>query len=135
MPKQPQMKTFGEFVAEDLASDHEFREEWERLAVARAVASKVIGYRADHGIAQRQLAEELGLPQPQVARLESGEYDPSDETLARLSSVLGMTFTKTFAPAHREQELRAAGAKAEASDNAIVASYHKRESAALFTAT
>jgi ribosome-binding protein aMBF1 (putative translation factor) len=86
------LKTHGELVAEELQDD-EFREEWDRLAFARAVAVKVIEYRADHGLSQRQLAEQLGLPQPQVARLETGEHDPSQRTLTRLAGALGIEFT------------------------------------------
>jgi hypothetical protein len=43
-------------LAEDL-QDPEFRAEWERTAVARAVAIRVVGYRAEHGLTQTQLAK------------------------------------------------------------------------------
>ena len=132
---RPRTKTFGEAVAEDINADESFHREWERLAVARAVAAKVIGYRADNELSQRDLAGRLGLPQPQIVRLESGQYDPSDETLALLSSKLDMTFTKIFAPASREKELRREGQRAEENRRATVATYHKRDSIALFTAS
>jgi transcriptional regulator with XRE-family HTH domain len=132
---QPATKTFGEAVAEDINADESFHQEWERLAVARAVASKVIGYRADNALSQRDLAARLGVPQPQIVRLESGDYDPSDETLALLSSKLDMTFTKIFAPASREKELRREGERAEEDRRATVATYRKRNSIALFTAS
>ena len=72
--------------------DPAFRAEWERTAVARAVATRVIAYRAEHGITQTELARRLGMKQPAVARLEAGEHNPSLETLARLSSALGIDF-------------------------------------------
>lgn len=34
-----------------------------------------------------------GMRQPNIARLESGEHEPSLSTLARLSSVLGVDFS------------------------------------------
>jgi ribosome-binding protein aMBF1 (putative translation factor) len=72
--------------------DPVFRAEWERTTVARAVAIRVIEYRAEHGITQTELARRLGMKQPAVARLEAGEHTPSLDTLARLSSALGIDF-------------------------------------------
>ncbi len=96
-----QLKTHGELVADELQDD-DFREEWERLAFARAVAVKVIEYRADHGLSQRQLAEQLGLPQPQVARLETGEHDPTHRTLTRLAGALGIEITISITGENRQ---------------------------------
>ena len=100
--KLTKMKTHGELVAEEQLLDPDFHREWERLAIARAVAARVIAYRADHGVSQRNLAEVLGMPQPQVTRLESGECHPSNQTLSRLASRLGMEFTINIVPAKRE---------------------------------
>lgn len=72
--------------------DPAFRAEWERTAVARAVAIRLVEYRAAHGITQTQLARRLGMKQPAVARLEAGDHNPSLETLARLASSLGIEF-------------------------------------------
>jgi transcriptional regulator with XRE-family HTH domain len=100
--KLTKMKTHGQLVAEQQLVDPEFNREWERLAIARAVAARVIAYRGDHKLSQRDLAKLLEMPQPQVTRLESGEYHPSNETLSRLASELGMEFTISIAPAKRE---------------------------------
>jgi ribosome-binding protein aMBF1 (putative translation factor) len=72
--------------------DPAFRAEWERTAVARAVARRVVEHRAEHGLTQTALARRLGMKQPAVARLEAGEHNPSFETLGRLSSALGIDF-------------------------------------------
>ncbi|MGQ0824230.1 MAG: helix-turn-helix transcriptional regulator [Actinomycetota bacterium] len=69
-----------------------FRAEWERTAVARAVAARVVEYRVEHGLSQTALARQLGMKQPAVARLEAGEHNPSFGTLARLSNALGIEF-------------------------------------------
>jgi predicted XRE-type DNA-binding protein len=93
-------QTHGTLVAEEMMADAGFREEWERLAFARAVAAKVIAYRADHELSQSALARVLGIPQPQVARLEAAQHQPSDAMLRRLTT-LGMEFTINYAPAGR----------------------------------
>jgi transcriptional regulator with XRE-family HTH domain len=96
--KLSELKTNDEILQEEL-QDAEFRAEWERTALARAVALAVVRYRGDHGLSQRNLAERLGMKQPQVARLEVGEVNPSMETLMRVSAQLGIEFTIDVRPA------------------------------------
>ncbi len=91
-------KTSEQVLAEDLASDPEFRAEWQRTALARAVAIELVRYRGQHGLSQRALAQLVGMSQPQIARLELGEYNPRMETLVRLSSSLGLEFRIEIRP-------------------------------------
>ncbi|MCA1846051.1 MAG: helix-turn-helix domain-containing protein [Actinobacteria bacterium] len=84
-------------IAQNL-KDPAFRAEWERTAVARAVALRVLQYRTEHGISQTELARRLEMKQPAIARLEAGEHNPSFETLARLSSALGIEFHIAVTP-------------------------------------
>lgn len=91
--------------AKDVLAKHlenpAFRAEWERLALARAVAIAVVGYRVKHQLTQAQLARRLGVRQPHVARLELGEHTPSIEMLQRLSRMLGLRFIVEVAPARK----------------------------------
>jgi transcriptional regulator with XRE-family HTH domain len=91
--KLSEMKTNDELIAEQLRADPEFRAHWERSALARAVAVAIVRYRAEHDLSQRDLAQRLGMKQPQVARLELGEVNPTMDTLMRISSRLGIEFT------------------------------------------
>jgi transcriptional regulator with XRE-family HTH domain len=93
------MKTNDELIAEQLLSDPEFRAEWERSALARAVAVAVIRYRVQRELSQRDLAKVLGMEQPQVARLERGDVNPGMDTLMRVASGLGIEFTINVRPA------------------------------------
>jgi ribosome-binding protein aMBF1 (putative translation factor) len=78
--------------------DEAFRREWERTALATAVAIRLVEYRAEHGLSQRALAAKLGMKQPAIARLEAGDHTPSIETLVRLSRGLGMRFRLDITP-------------------------------------
>jgi DNA-binding XRE family transcriptional regulator len=98
-------KTHEEVLAEHLASDPEFAAEWERLALARMVAVQLIGYRADHGLSQRGLAELLGVSQPRVVELESGEKNPQIETLLKITAAIGLEFAIDIAPVGQEPKL------------------------------
>ena len=87
-----------DILAEQLANDPEFRAEWERTALARAVALAVLGYRVRHGLSQTELAKQLGIRQPHVSRLELGEHNPTPEILQRLASKLGLRVVLEIAP-------------------------------------
>lgn len=94
-----ELKPNDQLVAEHLRADPEFRVKWGRTALARAVAVAIVRYRGEHDLSQRELAERLGLKQPQVARLELGEVNPSVGTLMRVSAKLGIEFTIDVRPA------------------------------------
>ena len=70
----------------------------EELALMREVAGRITAYRGKHRLSQRALAEQLGMPQPNLARLEAYMHTPTLETLARLSRGLGITFSIDITP-------------------------------------
>ena len=86
-------------------ADPAFRAEWERTALARAVALRLVRYRAEQDLSQRGLAERLGMTQPQVARLERGDVNPTLETLMRLAGALEIEFTIDVRPSARSARL------------------------------
>lgn len=103
--KLSDLPTHEEVLAEHLDADPEYRREWERTALARAVAVKAISYRAEHGLSQTALAKRLRMTQPAVARLESGEHNPTFPTLLRLSDALGIELAIDIAPTGKEPQL------------------------------
>jgi ribosome-binding protein aMBF1 (putative translation factor) len=88
----------GEEVLADELRNPAVRQEWERTALARAVAVRIVEYRAQHGLSQTALARRLGMKQPAIARLEAGDHNPSLDTLARLAHGLGMEFHIAITP-------------------------------------
>jgi ribosome-binding protein aMBF1 (putative translation factor) len=99
------LKTHEALLAAELAADPEFREKWERLALARAIADEVIRYRAEHGLSQKKLADQLGMKQPQVARLELAEVEPDPATIARVVGVIGVELAVSYVPAEEAPAL------------------------------
>jgi DNA-binding XRE family transcriptional regulator len=97
--------THGELVAETLNTDSEFRAEWERLAPARKLAVELVRYRAEQKLSQTALAERLGVSQPRVAKLESGEHNPDFDTVAHIVGVTGIEFCFDFVPEGRKSKL------------------------------
>jgi len=77
-------------VIDEHRQDEQFRAVWDSTAFAREVANRVILYRTEHSMSQRELAEIVRLVQPQIARLEKAEHQPSVETLVKLSRATGL---------------------------------------------
>ena len=104
-------KTFDALVAEEQLADPSFRAEWQRLAPAREFAATLLHYRADHKLSQRALAKKLGVSQPRVVKLESGEHNPEVDTIINAVRRLGIEFVLDVAPAGRKPALVTARAQ------------------------
>ena len=104
-------KTFDVLVAEEELADPSFRAEWQRLAPAREFAATLLRYRAEHKLSQRVLAEKLGVSQPRVVKLESGEHNPEVDTIINAARRLGIEFVLDVAPASRKPALVTARAQ------------------------
>ncbi len=77
-----------ETLLEEELRDPEFRAESERLAPARELGIRLIGYRADHGLALAALGRLLGISRREAADLEAGDTLPSPEMLLRVAELL-----------------------------------------------
>lgn len=99
------IKTEEEVLAEAFTADPGFAAEWERLALARTVAARLISYRSENGLPQRELAKRLGVSQPRVVELESGEKNPQIETLVKIAATTGIEFAFDVVPVGREPTL------------------------------
>jgi ribosome-binding protein aMBF1 (putative translation factor) len=98
MVKLSELRTAGQVHEQDMRDDLDYRREYERTRLANDVAIKVIQYRVRHRLSQAALGRMLGMRQPHVARLESGDHEPSLSTLARLSAALGLDFSVDVKP-------------------------------------
>jgi DNA-binding XRE family transcriptional regulator len=99
------IKTADEVLAAALKADPEFSVEWERLALARMVAARLIAYRSENELSQRELAKRLGVSQPRVVELESGEKNPQIETLVKIAVTTGIEFAFDVVPVGQEPTL------------------------------
>ena len=89
--KRSELKALDQ-VVEEHRQDEEFRALWDSTAFAREVANRVVRYRTERGLSQRDLAGIVGMVQPHIARLERAEHQPSVETLIKLSRATGLEF-------------------------------------------
>lgn len=102
VPSMPARKRadvpFEEVLAQEKARDPEFARWWDRTEPTRKLAGELIGYRSEHDLTQLELAQLVGVKQPQIARWECGETLPSPANLARLAGTLGLELTISYAP-------------------------------------
>jgi len=104
-------KTVDALLAEEQLADPSFRAEWQRLAPAREFAATLLRYRAEHELNQRALGKKLGVSQPRVVKLESGEHNPEVDTIINAVRRLGIEFALDVAPAGRKPALVTARAQ------------------------
>jgi DNA-binding XRE family transcriptional regulator len=104
-------KTFDALLAEEQLADPSFRAEWQRLSPAREFAATLLRYRSEHKLSQRTLAEKLGVSQPRVVKLESGEHNPEIDTIINAVRRLGIEFVLDVAPTSRKPALVTARAQ------------------------
>lgn len=105
------IKNFDALLAEEQLADPKFKAEWQRLAPAREFASTLLRYRAEHGLSQRALAKRLGVSQPRIVKLESGEHNPEIDTIINAVRQLGIEFALDVSPADRKPMLVTARAQ------------------------
>ena len=65
----------------------------------------MIRYRAQNELSQRALAQLLGVSQPRVVALESGEHNPTIDTRIAISRITGIEFAIDVAPAAQQPKL------------------------------
>lgn len=83
-------------LKKELMKDPAFREEFDVLQPQYELAAQIIEARLKKGLSQSQLAEKIGTKQSAVARLESGEYNPSISILEKVANATDTRLTIHF---------------------------------------
>ncbi|MEK7518183.1 MAG: helix-turn-helix domain-containing protein [Patescibacteria group bacterium] len=78
-----------EDLEKELLSDPKVKKEYDRLAPRYAVISELISARLKKRMTQKDIAEKLGTKQSAIARLESGNVNPTLEFLQKIAQVMG----------------------------------------------
>jgi len=86
------MKNFNQFKKE-LLNNNLVAEEYNKLSPRYRIISDFIAARIKKGLTQQQLAQKIGTKQSAIARLESGNVNPSLEFMEKIASVMGYKLT------------------------------------------
>lgn len=82
------MKNFGK-LKKELLQNKKVEGEYKKLAPRYRIISELIAARLKKGITQQELAKKMGTKQSAIARLESGNINPSLGFIEKISSVMG----------------------------------------------
>jgi len=77
-----------EFKKKRFEEDPALKEEYDKLELEYRIIAQIIELRKKKKITQKQLAELVNTKQPSIARLESGEYNPTLDFLKKIAEVL-----------------------------------------------
>ena len=72
----------------ELFKDPEFKAEYDALEPEYELIKQIISARTEKKMTQKQLAEKIGTKQSNIARLESGNYNPSFQFLQKVADAL-----------------------------------------------
>jgi len=89
------MKSWKTFKKE-LLKNEKFTKEYRKLEPQYAVISQMINLRTKKGITQKELAEKIGTKQSAIARLESGNFNPTFDFLQKTAKALGTKLVVNF---------------------------------------
>ena len=87
-PSKNNVNTWSEFKKE-LLSNPVVKNEYDALEDEFALIEALISARVSKKMTQKELAEKVGMKQTAIARLESGESNPTYLTLSKIAKVLG----------------------------------------------
>ena len=72
------MKKVNDYIKEKLKKNPDFKARYNLLTEKAAVVKKIIEYRLRHKLSQEQLAEEIGVTQQYISKIEEGEFSNLD---------------------------------------------------------
>ena len=78
-----------EEMKNDLFKDNDFKAEYDRLKPRYDAIEQIIKARKEQNMTQAELARKVGTQKSNISRLESGNYNPSLDFLAKVSAALG----------------------------------------------
>ena len=80
---------FKEIKKKMFKKNPRLKEEYDNLEPEYKIIEQIIKLRRDLNLTQAELGKLLKVKQPVIARLESGEYNPSLSYLKKVADVLG----------------------------------------------
>ena len=85
-----------EEMKSDMLKNEEFKIEYEKLKPRYEAIEQIIRARKEQNITQAELAKRVGTQKSNISRLESGNYNPSLEFLAKIAESLGKKISVTI---------------------------------------
>ncbi len=88
-----------EHIVEKLKKDPGFKERYDLILQKAEIAKKIIGYRIKHNLTQAELADELGVSQQYISKIEEGHFSTLD-MVENVLSHIGYKLKLKVEPVH-----------------------------------
>ena len=72
------MRNVDDYIKEKTKRNPDFKARYGLIMEKAVVVKKIIGYRIRHKLSQEQLAEEIGVTQQYISKIEEGEFSNLD---------------------------------------------------------
>ncbi len=72
----------------ELLKDSEFKKNYDELEEEYSLVKEILRKRTEKNMTQKELAKRIGTKQSAIARLESGEYNPTIKFLKKVAKAL-----------------------------------------------
>ena len=72
------MRKVDDYIKEKMKKDPGFKERYDLIREKAAVVKEIIEYRIRHNVSQAQLAEQIGVTQQYISKIEEGEFSNLD---------------------------------------------------------
>ena len=72
------MRKVDDYIKEKMKKDPSFKERYDLIREIAAVVKEIIEYRIRHNVSQAQLAEQIGVTQQYISKIEEGEFSNLD---------------------------------------------------------
>ena len=72
------MRKVDDYIKEKTKRNPDFKARYGLIMEKAVVVKKIIGYRIRHKLSQEQLAEEIGVTQQYISKIEEGEFSNLD---------------------------------------------------------
>lgn len=72
------MRKVDDYIKEKIKRNPDFKARYDLLMEKAVVVKKIIAYRIRHKVSQEQLAQELGVTQQYISKIEEGEFSNLD---------------------------------------------------------
>jgi ribosome-binding protein aMBF1 (putative translation factor) len=100
------MSEWKKFRDEQLKNDPVLKAEYDALEPEFNIIQAMIDARKNTGLSQTQLAARTGIDQSDISRIETGDANPSLNTLKRLAAGMNMKIRLEFLPMEGQQAMR-----------------------------
>ena len=92
------MRKVDDYIKEKIKRNPDFKAHYDLLMEKAAVVKKIIAYRIRHKLSQEQLAEEIGVTQQYISKIEEGEFSNLD-TIENVLENIGYRLKLEVVPA------------------------------------